>query len=556
MRASGPLSVVLVVLALLVTGCLGGAPPIAEDPGPSPIGKDGLTWWERAVHKPDGHDHRDVEHHLNRTTPNFEVIGYEPLITDYHGRTPGGYACGSGNERDGRRLSVVHSFVSDVAFVVSDVTDPKAPKKVGEFILENTHVYDLSLTPDQKFVLLATSPWDGGPDEKGGDMLGLGGAASTPAAWPRMAWRDACTGLETPVAGPESVVPFTSGIVLIDLKDPAKPTYADFRPLPVYGGHSVQTAEIKGKTLVLLAVPNPSAAPVGAPVPSTGPVIPASAYWLYELGPGATGGTTLNYLSQYRYQDGNLPYAGGMHDGTFHTHPVTNESLLYLAYGGLGMVIVNIDDPRNPKFVSIWKTWSSAGDAAPKVPYMHEALPIDGLWDGRHYTFLGEECVGRRDKTPTCLIFTLDTTDPKTPKLVSAWTLPVDVVWDAGLQYSLHYIGLVNRTLFASLYHGGLWAIDVSTPEALATMPSIGVFLPTEVSPKPGFQKNPKQVVYQNRFGAYMLDGAPTIMDVEVHRDGSMVIYDVVSGLYTVRFDAAMPMVSPEPWPLPGFKAE
>lgn len=147
---------------------------------------------------------------------------------------------------------------------------------------------------------------------------------------------------------------------------------------------------------------------------------------------------------------------------------------------------------------------------------------------------MGEECLAHPTKSPTCLAYAFDTTDPTQPKLVGAWTLPHDVQWNTNLQYSLHYLGLVDRTLFVTVYHGGLWAVDLSNLGARFSLPSIGVFMPPFDSPKPA-----RGVPY-----------TPRVNDLNTFADGTMAVYDAYTGVYLVRFDASNPAPPPEPWPL------
>ena len=223
----------------------------------------------------------------------------------------------------------------------------------------------------------------------------------------------------------------------------------------------------------------------------------------------------------------------GPHDAYIQVHPATGERLAHLAYGTRGYVVVNADDVAMPRFVAHWEDWSVFGEGAPERPYVHEALPIEGLWDGRHYTILGEECGAHRIVAPSCYAIVLDTTDPAAPTFVGAWTLPVDVEWSGLYQFSLHYMALVDRTLFVSTYHGGLWAVDLSTPEALRTMPTIGVFVPDRDSPQP--RQGPTRsglligVLYEN----LDFDVKPMIADVNVLSDGTLIVYDANTGLVT-----------------------
>lgn len=534
----------LVPLVVAVSACLGGGAledsnPTARVGGPRAAAGEPLgipaDWAELALPSEPGHVHNDPKQHANLSTPNFEIIGYDPLITDYYGKTAGSYFCGNTVEREGRRLSVVHSFGSDVAFILVDTTDLRNPQKIGEFVMGNTQTYDLAITPDLQFVLLGTSPLDSGPDDPtaGGDEDRL----ST------ILFRDACTGEERPVKGPEQGLPWASGIVLVDISNPRVPAIVDFRIFPLLGTHSVRVGEFDGRTLILSSVAGTH---------------PGGYYVLMDI-QQIGGGPKLNLLSAYHYlgEDQGGPPNGltggcGPHDGYMQKHPATGELLAYLAYSCSAFIILNIDDAENPRFVSRWADWSILGGKTVPVHHIHEALPIEGTWEGRHYTFIGEECVSRTVDVPSCMVYALDTTEPAKPGFVGAWTLPVDVQWSEGLVFSLHYLALSGRTLFVTAYHGGVWAIDVSSLDAMQAMPAIGVFLPTLESPKPAGTP-PRSIVtnlYFRLAGNTNGDWTPLVGDLDVAPDGTLIVWDGMSGIYSVLFDATRPAPPPKPWPL------
>lgn len=535
----------LIVSAFIMAGCLGSSGADGAGRGKSLVGRapgapgtlDISPDWAEIALTDDllpAHDHKDPQHHEGFTTPNFEILGYDPLVTDYYGRTAGDHACGDTKSRDGRSLSVVHSFGTDVAFVIIDTTDPMRPQKIGEMVMAFTQVYDLAISPDLRWVVLATSPMDAGPGPEAPAPF-----EKTSYAREDFIWRDACTG-EKSFMGPEAGLPYHSGNVLVDISNPRAPNVVDFLFYPTFGAHSVTITEMNGRSIVLSSVPN---------IPDQ-----ASFYVFMEIQTVPTGAGKLVPLSIYQHPNQNVagPVATttGMHDGIIAKHPITGQYLAYLAHGPIGLVILDATNPSEPVYLSQWKDWNNAvGDSAPTDPYVHEAMPAPDVWDGRHYTWIGEECIGHPANTPTCLIFGLDTTDPKNPEFVGAWTLPVDVQWSAGLEFSLHYLAISNRTLFATAYHGGVWAIDVSTEEARWEMPSIGVFIPNLVSPKK-FDTPPRGLIVQTLYGGYALDNTPTVLDLNVMEDGTLIVWDMHSGVYTVRFDASRPAPATEPWPM------
>jgi hypothetical protein len=508
----------LIVIAFLLPGCLSSLPE-GLDPQPTET-VFAADWWERALPNGDDHDHYDRDHHRGLSTPNFEVLGWDPLATDYHGMSASGYFCGDLAEGDARTLAVVHSFTSNIAFVLIDVTDPMAIFKIGEFVMESTHVWDVTMMPDQRHVVLATSPI-GHLDEEGVPMLDM----APPGIW----FRDACTGQERPVSALPAGLPFHSGVVLVDITTPAEPFVADFRPAPVDGGHSIVAQRVKGDEIILVTVSNPS----------------RSDYYLFMTVTDTPVGAILELLSIHQTAPDSpeqLPRdALGVffanHDGYLQEHPVTGEALAFLADGSWGVTVLNIDDPRAPRVIG---RWDEPGRIAnpDQTHFAHSILPIEGTWDGRHYTFISEECGGRPAQTPTCLVYSLDTTDPTDPTLAGAWTLPHDVGGWSYPGFSPHYMALIERTLFISHWHAGLWAVDVSTPEALREMPTIGVFVP---------DRDVEHVTHGTYGSSYNM--LPVVADVIAY-GGNLLIFDGTSGAYVLAFDATDPAPAPTPWPL------
>lgn len=495
-RSLGILTVVLVA-----SGCLSGSP---TDGGEDPAGGSADTSWvERAVAGGEGHDHRDPSHHANRSTPNFEVLAWNPLVTDYHGTTSAGHLCGGTAERDGRVLTVVHSWVSDVALIIVDTTDPAAPEKIGELALPYTHVYDLTITPDQHHVLLATTQ---NAETDGPELRDA-----------RPTFRDACTGETRVVPGPEQNLPYWHGLVLVDISDPRNPVVEDY--LNLGGGHSVQAAELDGRTFALVTTRTFAIIEV-VETAAGSKLVPTMPHPYAQCGSEAPGAHLCGY-----------------HDGYLQKHPVTGQNLAYLATSD-ALVLYDIEDPSLPTIVGRWDDWGALGGAAPSNPFLHEALPLEELWGDRHYTITGEECLAAREEVPSCLVLVLDTTDPTNPQFVAAWTHPIEIeAYDARLLFSLHYVAVVDRTLFVANYHGGLWAVDMADMSSQMSLPSVGVFLPDLVSPKP-----------VDRPTSY--DWAPAVLDVLPQPDGSLVVLDHTSGLYSVRFNASEPMPSPPVWPI------
>jgi hypothetical protein len=546
MRARPVAALALLAVLLPFAGCLSG--------DPSAVGPDGrdskgnlvfrADWAEHALPYSD-HDHFDPAQHRGLSTPNFIERGWDPLISEYYGRSAGGYLCGDSVDTGDRKLAVVHGISTDIAFELVDVTDADAPVLLGEFVMPRAASRDVALTPDGTHVAIAIST----PDPAEQNYYAAASTASTPEELAleesgTAYWRAPCNEGPVPVttpqalatllaaatgaypdlsatapnplvpAGPEQEAPWPPGVMLVSITNPKAPTLSGYYALPVLGAHSVYAGDLQGRTLVIAAVTNLVAA--------------VSNFWFFEV---TEQGLIL--LSQYteRADTAGLPLINGHNDAVVQEHPITGQPLAYLANWHQGVTILDLTDPRLPVRLSNWHDSPGLGNSdlvQDGSGNVHEAIPIPGLWGGRHYMIVGQEILDHPASTPSGLVHVIDTTDPSTPKAVAVWTLPVDVEWDSSAVFSTHYVSVYNYTVFVAHYHAGVWAVDLSgladgvVDEEDKHPPAIGVYVPSNVSPKP-----PPD-------GAY--DWTPTIMDANSLGNGDLVVWDCTSGIYIVTF--------------------
>lgn len=507
---------VLLGSLLALSGCLGARLEAATDLAGESFLAD-PAWALRALASGEGHDHASTGEHANLSTPNFDVVGYDPLVSTTLGATAGGHYCGDAQAApDGRRIAAVESRVVG-GFVFADVTDPTHPRWLGELILPTTRVYDLAVVPDGRHVALVTT-----------DEFGAG--PPVPGAAPDgILWRSSCAPDRLVPLRPnaaEDPLPRPSSLLLVDLTDTAQPRIIDQRPIPT-AGHSVFSTRLDGRLLLLVTV-----------TASFGRY-----YQFYEVLETPLGGR-LNLLSTYPVSvplgvpaptvPPRTPRLSQGHDGWIAKHPRTGQTLAYLA-GGTELTLLDVGNPYLPRFVGRWSDWAPEHSAY--TGQLHSVRPLDETWAGRHYTLLGPEFAGHPGPRPSGTLWVLDTTDPTRPLEVGAWTLPHDPVWNGTYMFSNHYFTVHGRTAFISMYHGGVWAVDLSAvrPDRFVLLPSIGVFLPDRASPHP--PASPQR-------------WTPTVEDVIAFSDGAIVLFDGNSGLYVVRFDPSRPAAAPTPWPI------
>jgi hypothetical protein len=226
-------------------------------------------------------------------------------------------------------------------------------------------------------------------------------------------------------------------------------------------------------------------------------------------------------------------------DAEIAEHPITGQPLVYVSNWNGGLAVLDFSIPQAPVPIGAW------ADPLPQGGAIHSTLSIPGEHDGRHYLLAGQEFTAHPVNRPSGWIYILDDTDPTNIVEVGRWTLPVDVQlvdWNGEL-FSTHYFRVVDETVFVAMYHGGVWAfqLDLENPENMALPPSVGVFVPDE---GPANGRDPT--------GFY--DYAPFVLDMFAFDDYNLVVYDGLSGVYSVQYDPEHPMQSPEAWPREGIE--
>lgn len=491
------------------------------------------------------HDHADPAIHKGLSTPNFQVTGHDPLRTERYGGAPGGaYFCGhaSGDRDDGRRLAAVVSLTTEVAIVVVDITDEDNPRKVGELVMPAYTIYDVDITPDGHYAVLAATNQLGETTDFGPDV---------PPAKVEAYWRDACTGESHLVESVQDDDFYGEGTLLVDLRDPSFPRVVDILPDVTRNVHSVSLADVDGTIFVatssLMATTTRGLDPdvlglPGPPDPRFGNLLshfqfstltPADGDEDASLEPYSVHTST--FFGDAESAINIAPFHNRHVDATIQKHPLTGDVIAYIANWEGGYGTVRLDGEGQVTALDGFYAPEEEDTGTEMLGRAHSAVPIGETWtiDGeeRHLTIWGQEVIARPTGRPTGEMILSDTTDPANIIPVARWTIPVDHDWGGGDPFSSHYPFMVGETMFVAMYHYGFWAVD-ARPEMWPELPSIGVFMPDGDAP-----------------AAHHHFGAPEVLEGFDLGNGRLGVLDANTGYYTVQWTGPHPDVPPTtPW--------
>lgn len=263
----------------------------------------------------------------------------------------------------------------------------------------------------------------------------------------------------------------TPGVLIYDARDRANPVLAGFWPQPglLLGCHMIEYAIINEQEYLFCA-PLDNAVYVGLILPPAGPErqIVTVARWV----PNSPGyvqnevdglqtdpeGTAMRYV------------LSGHQDMTYQPDPLTGAPTLFVSFWNLGLRIVDVTIPAAPIEIGFW-----------------EGVGAEG-YRGNFHTAMAFAVNGTRvaiaipEGPDPPAMFVLDATDIANPTVLSEWSaLPSfrdsDNASHAGA-FSLHNFQIVDGKVYIAMGHGGLWVIDVSTPEKLRAPEAVGSYYP------------------------------------------------------------------------------
>lgn len=385
------------VLLLLAAGCV--APGTSVPPGATSAA-DVLPSF------PQEHDHADPA--LHDHAEGLSLLGAHSLAPD------------GGRRGDWLTSEIIvrgdHAYAAYLGapwiLAIVDVTDASAPVLLSQVPLANAWGMDLAVSDDGDWVYLAVYP------SAVGELFAPGYALDH-------------------LAAPNG--PAAPGILVVDARDRAAPSVASFYPMHGLGPHTVWYHRMDdGRELVFA---NKADVQAGNGVVIT------------EAVTTPTGSRVLRPVSIWwadTATDGIQP-----HDVDVQVHPFTKQTLLYVAYEGHGMFIVDVSDPATPKTVS---RIGGNADAWAADSILHDVHPYPDVVDGRHYTVAAPEII-TGDSSGTLRIY--ETTGPAAPALVGTWLMPGEYVVDEPFGFSTHnFVFLPDGKIALGHGHAGVWLVD------------------------------------------------------------------------------------------------
>lgn len=438
----------LVFVVLLAAGC-------ASPDGPTAIrGPDAVPTVESFSGEPVFQDHDHTDRLLHNASLNLELVA---LVKPWGDGSA--YGVGSINELavNGNRVFVSRSN-PEGGFAIVDMTNPRAPKVIGDFHSEGGA--DVEVTSDGKFVLLMTQ-------------------RTTPGTQT----------LDTPLHRAPR------GIDVVDVSDPTKPTLSSFFPLPTNGPHTAYYyQDADGMELVAIntydLLSDPTSGSLVAVSPATQRVIIAQ---LVRDANGARLEPRGAYSVTEPAPPGKIYFP---HDAFIERHPITKKLLLYVAYWDAGVRIVDITNILQPNQIAEYHDFSPSS-----LAQMHDVKTYPSLVNGtQHVTAAAPEIVTAPEAGQITFI---DTTNPASPARLGHWSIPGNLTVDQPFVFSPHVFDIDPQGhVVIGHYHGGVWLINARDPTNPTT---IGYYFPHEE--RPGYKGTQPNVWGARFYNGYVLAG-------------------------------------------------
>lgn len=261
---------------------------------------------------------------------------------------------------------------------------------------------------------------------------------------------------------PSNTQPLNGGVRMLDVSDPANIVEVAFAPM-ARGSHTVDTITLDGTTYVY-------AIDYGVTIlrvvegPDGPALVDAGRYALLPPDALLETPTELDPMGQAAYA--RLNVIG--HDARA-AHDPELGPLLYVAFAFHGVHVLSLEAPEAPVQLARWVPPHEG------FPWYVHSVEVEWLGDQR-LMVVGQEAVfAHHDERPSP-IWVLDATDLDDIQLLGTWENPAGTPAQ-GLLFSAHWLRLEDGIAYLAHYHGGVWVLDVSTPERQAAPHVLGAYL-------------------------------------------------------------------------------
>lgn len=270
-------------------------------------------------------------------------------------------------------------------------------------------------------------------------------------------------GLGIPDATDPTSVPgaLPYGIHIIDISDKANPRWAGFTPVPPNGPHSITYANIGGKDYVYASVYSWQYVGTSVtPVRLAPPGMQRLVTYEFQATPTPQLVEVASYIDPAAADESIVPADEMMpHDVSIAVHPFTNQTLAYVAYWNLGVVILDVTNPANPV-----KVGSATDFGLAPTREIHMARQSEKPIDGKVIVVAEPEISGQET---TGYMSMIDVSDPANPVFVSNWRIPGNATSKGG-GYGPHYFDFKDGRVVMASYSAGFWVFDIHNAANLA----------------------------------------------------------------------------------------
>lgn len=471
----------LALITVVFAGCLGSQDAAGPDGGQATDTID-----HEAIAQSIGtpieqfHDHTDATLHTG--SENIGFVSWSPLDVELGQNGFANFVLWKG---EGEELALVAVDGDERGgFTIADISDPGNVTVLGSYRADGSGFQEVRITPDGQYAILNVQ--------------------------------------DVPAAGSTDC---SVCIHIVDISDRSQPELVGVKPVEALGTHNFHFEEIGGELYVLY---------VGQPLYlgslPTAKNEPAGNDIKIARFVETPNGAEIVDVATWRNEEATTDDARSFpHDVVAETHPLTDQTIMYVSHWDGGAITVDITDPMNPQTLSIHK------DPAPsEARATHWFSPETYARGDAVYAYSAPE-IGQLE-SGSGVVRAYDVTDPADLQQVGTWTLPGEVNITGQYIMSPHTsIPHPDKPLLAvSHYHAGVWILDTSDP---AEPKHLGYFLPV------GDPEDPYTGEFWWKKPNFDPDGfLPNVYQARWEpSDGLLWITDRSTGLYALEYTGPVP---------------